>query len=675
MLLRVTTLKGTATSFMTAKPYCRLLFSTLRSSRERGRPSLALLPFTQGATTTARRNAAVSTIGGSSSSRPLMLGCVAYDPAVGEIWSGMQNYLVQRGILFDYVLFTNYEAQIRALTQPCGGGIDVAWNGPVAHVRCEQLALQPTLLPDNVVDNHPLAGTLVSLGMRDVDRDFQSVVLVHNDSNVQALLDLNGTHVVTGASDSPQAHIVPLYALQHLHGIQFGKVTPFDVDMGKHGDTAVGEIHAMQSLKAGGPEGARVAVVSRMMWERACRNAIPGLEGIQEECSVLESVSLPVFDHCQFDAILTDNNREQLNDFGQALLDMGMERSDEEARLMKLEGIRKEWLPPRQDGYNVVRSALGVAANHRPATNFAYTPKRSFSTLNDPRSFGQRRFATSSAKPPRSVAVVGAGVAGLQAIRALKGHGFNVTAFEASHSVGGLWKSNYQNFGVQVPKQLYEFQDFPMESVAWGEYASGPQVESYVEQYANSFGLRQSIVFNTKVTSVQQAKKGDAITWAVETKKSDGAIQSEEFDYLVVATGLYSTLNKIIPTIPGQDDFSGTIVHSCDFTDASVTVDGKHVVVVGGGKSAVDCAVESSRSAASVTLLQRTPHWPTPRKIAGLIPFQYIFLSRFGTALVSCHRGTFPGGSGPVVNTFRNSGIVPLLMRPVFGTVEALFAF
>jgi hypothetical protein len=65
------------------------------------------------------------------------------------------------------VLFTNYEAQIRALTQPGGGGIDVAWNGPVttvsrchelqqstarpvAHVRCKQLAQPPKLLPDNV---------------------------------------------------------------------------------------------------------------------------------------------------------------------------------------------------------------------------------------------------------------------------------------------------------------------------------------------------------------------------------------------------------------------------------------------------------------------------------------------------------------------------------------------
>jgi dimethylaniline monooxygenase (N-oxide forming) len=129
-----------------------------------------------------------------------------------------------------------------------------------------------------------------------------------------------------------------------------------------------------------------------------------------------------------------------------------------------------------------------------------------------------------------------------------------------------------------------------------------------------------------------------------------------------------------MPSIPGQKDFPGEVVHSDEFRDASVAQN-KRVVVVGGGKSAIDCAIEASRAGAtSVTLLQRTAYWPAPRKIAGLLPFQYIFYSRFGTALVSAHRGTFPG-SGKAVNAFRNSIIGPALMRPVFAAVEELFAF
>ena len=53
--------------------------------------------------------------------------------------------------------------------------------------------------------------------------------------------------------------------------------------------------------------------------------------------------------------------------------------------------------------------------------------------------------------------------------------------------------------------------------------------------------------------------------------------------------------------------------------------------MIGGGKSGIDLAIESKKAGASeVTLLRRNAHWPTPRKIAWLIPFQFIFLSRFG---------------------------------------------
>jgi NADPH-dependent 2,4-dienoyl-CoA reductase/sulfur reductase-like enzyme len=86
----------------------------------------------------------------------------------------------------------------------------------------------------------------------------------------------------------------------------------------------------------------------------------------------------------------------------------------EEQHLMKLEGIQKKWELPRQTGYDIVRNAMGgVDVNrnrHRPATNFQFQ-KRSFS-------------CTTQSKPPqRRVAVVGAGVAGLQALRALKARG------------------------------------------------------------------------------------------------------------------------------------------------------------------------------------------------------------------------------------------------------------
>jgi dimethylaniline monooxygenase (N-oxide forming) len=565
---------------------------------------------------------------------------------VGDIWSGIKKHLISKGVSFDFVLFTNYEAQVRSLLN---SHIDVAWNGPIAHVMLEEL-----VRPNQ---------TVLSLGMRDVDRDCQSVIIVRKDSGIQTLQDLHERNILTGTSDSPQAHVIP------IHYIQSQMITPksiqsLDFDVGKHGDTALGEIRALEMLASNAAD-AEAAIVSKMMWERAAQGSIPSIDAtlLQTNCEELVNANLPPFDHCQFDSVLEsgDTEKEQrLHQFGKQLLSMDW-NEPEQQKLMKLEGIRKQWVKPRQAGYNIVRSALlgSKLHNHRPAIDIQY---RSFSTSSD------------GYQPNRKIAVVGAGVAGLQAIRALKVRGFDVKAFEASQTMGGLWNANYANFGVQVPKELCEFQDFPM-NLPRGEYASGPQVQQYVEEYTDAFGLRDSIQFNTTVTSVVQDRDSEDKKWTITSKKKDGKRQTEIFDYLVVSTGLYSNRNKCIPTFSGQENFSGQIMHSCDFHDANIAKS-KRVLVVGSGKSAVDCAIEASKAgASSVTLLQRTAHWPTPRKIAGLIPFQYIFLSRLGTALVSVHRDTFPGGSGTVVNGFRNSILGPMIMRPVFGIVEELFAF
>ena len=45
-------------------------------------------------------------------------------------------------------------------------------------------------------------------------------------------------------------------------------------------------------------------------------------------------------------------------------------------------------------------------------------------------------------------------MAGLQTARALRAKGFEVTVFESAPNVGGVWRENYLNFGIQVPKEV-----------------------------------------------------------------------------------------------------------------------------------------------------------------------------------------------------------------------------
>merc|ERR1711972_754901 len=116
-----------------------------------------------------------------------------------------------------------------------------------------------------------------------------------------------------------------------------------------------------------------------------------------------------------------------------------------------------------------------------------------------------------------------------------------------------------------------------------------------------------------------------------------GAPVAEDFDFLVVATGMYSS-SPHMPMAPGAEVFKGQILHSCTFTDRRVAA-GKKVVVVGGGKSAVDNAVAAAKEGQSTVLLCREAHWLVPRYLANLVPFQWGTYSRFGHSTLPMHHG------------------------------------
>jgi dimethylaniline monooxygenase (N-oxide forming) len=219
-----------------------------------------------------------------------------------------------------------------------------------------------------------------------------------------------------------------------------------------------------------------------------------------------------------------------------------------------------------------------------------------------------------------------------------------------------------------VTKQLYEICDFPHAAVERGHYPKGIEVQNYLEAYANENKLNDVISLNTTVEKAERKADG-CEGWILSTKDSTGATKSEEVDYLVVSSGLYSTPN--VPTFEGEDKFEGEILHSSKYTESSMAK-AKNVIVVGGSKSAIECLLDSSKVSNASTLVYREAHWGSPRKIAGIIPFQWIFLSRFGQGLVSWRKGAWPGSPASVGTAHK---LLSPLMVPVFAIVEALIGF
>ena len=229
----------------------------------------------------------------------------------------------------------------------------------------------------------------------------------------------------------------------------------------------------------------------------------------------------------------------------------------------------------------------------------------------------------------RSVAIVGAGVAGLATARVLLQQGIDCKVFERAAVLGGVWMSGYSNFGVQVQRELYEFPDWPLPKDT-PNFTPGPIIQKYLEDYAEHFAIAPRIRFNADVTNIAE-RDGPDSGWTV-TWNRNGKTQSDAFDMVVVCIGLYSN-KPHMPDFSGRDGFGGEIIHISGLQSRDQLA-GKRVCVVGYGKSATDAALESAAVAAETHIVVREPHWPFPRRLAGILPFKWGTLSRLVSTLI-----------------------------------------
>jgi cation diffusion facilitator CzcD-associated flavoprotein CzcO len=225
----------------------------------------------------------------------------------------------------------------------------------------------------------------------------------------------------------------------------------------------------------------------------------------------------------------------------------------------------------------------------------------------------------------RTVGIIGGGVSGVVTARVLLEKGFHCSLFECTDQLGGVWAENYVGFGIQVPSALYEFPDEPLPEGF--DFCSGPKICRYIRQYAEKHGVTEVANFNSRVLAITpKGTEGYDVNYEDTT-----GMHTKSFDIVVVATGVYGKQDKYIPNWEGKDKFEGEIIHCADYLDLGVSK-GKHVISVGYGKSSFDCAQVSVQVAASSTILFREAHWCVPRKILGLVPFEFATFSRFGAA-------------------------------------------
>jgi trimethylamine monooxygenase len=239
---------------------------------------------------------------------------------------------------------------------------------------------------------------------------------------------------------------------------------------------------------------------------------------------------------------------------------------------------------------------------------------------------------------PSRVAVVGAGPCGLAQLRAFeeaRARGAEVpeiVCFEKQSDWGGLWNytwrtgldehgnpvhgSMYRYLWSNGPKECLEFADYTFDKHFGRPIPSYPPravLRDYIVGRAEQSGVRRQVRFGNPVRWI--AYDGERFLVTAESL-AEGRGYTEEFDYVIVSTGHFSTPN--VPAFEGFAQFPGRVLHSHDFRDAREFV-GKDLLVVGSSYSAEDIALQSKKyGAASVTVSYRTSPmgFPWPEGIA-----------------------------------------------------------
>lgn len=238
------------------------------------------------------------------------------------------------------------------------------------------------------------------------------------------------------------------------------------------------------------------------------------------------------------------------------------------------------------------------------------------------------------------VCVIGAGVAGLATARVLQDDGFAVTVFDKEDQLGGVWSANrtYPGLRTNSPRECYAFSDHPYPATA-DDFPAAAQVRAYLQSYAQRFGLTDHLRLRTQVVSVTRAPATGAahpgFAVSVQDVAGRNAPETLHFDFVVVCSGAFS--EPYVPEFAGRARFAGPVLHSSQVPDPAL-FEGKRVVVVGAGKSALDCAGFAARHGQTAMLVQRKAHWMMPRYFFGLVRCDWAVITRFSEVLIPYHR-------------------------------------
>jgi cation diffusion facilitator CzcD-associated flavoprotein CzcO len=206
------------------------------------------------------------------------------------------------------------------------------------------------------------------------------------------------------------------------------------------------------------------------------------------------------------------------------------------------------------------------------------------------------------------VLIVGAGFAGLSALRRLRELGFRVRVCEAGLDIGGTWYWNRYpgaRCDTESMQYSYQFSEELQQEWEWSErYATQPEILRYINHVAERFDLKKDISLNTRIDSIHFDE--DIGCWRVSSTEGISFVAK----FCVMATGCLSAPLK--PEIEGLETFEGEYYYTATWPHSPVSFAGKRVGIIGTGSSSMQSLPIIAEDAQDVTVFQRTPNYAVP---------------------------------------------------------------
>ncbi|RSM47532.1 FAD-dependent oxidoreductase [Actinoplanes sp. ATCC 53533] len=197
------------------------------------------------------------------------------------------------------------------------------------------------------------------------------------------------------------------------------------------------------------------------------------------------------------------------------------------------------------------------------------------------------------------VAVIGGGQAGLATAHVARSRGLVPVVLDASAGPGGSWPHYYDSLTLFSPARFSSLPGLPF-PVAPDRYPLRDEVVDYLTAYTAR--LDAEVRFGQRVARVTRSTGGFTVSTTLGTVV--------EARVVVAASGGFGAPYR--PPLPGLDGFTGTVLHAADYREP-MGFAGARVVVVGGGNSAVQIAVELAEVARVTVSARRPVRWQPQR--------------------------------------------------------------